>query len=374
MLARCFPLGCLILCLALPYPAPACSLCGSLSSSRSIIYEYQEASMVAYGALANPRLGIDGKGTTEFHIEKIVKTDPSSSLAKKLILAQYLPVLDPKTPPRWVMFFHATKDGPVPYWGRELPSPAALEFASGVLQHSAKPDAMLLFASKHFDDADSTVADESFLMFAKADDKTVARVANHISPVSLRKLTKSPSIEPERLSMFAYLLGACGNADDAELLRSLLLAKSSRHYKAYEGILAGYITLRPKEGWAFTEQHIADPKTEFLVRYAAMRTLRFFYNARPEETGTQVMRGWSLALKQPDVADVAINDLRKFKRWEFTREVLKLYDLPGSQSPIVRGSIERYAIACPLAEARPLVEQLRKKNPDLVKELEADLK
>ena len=233
---------------------------------------------------------------------------------------------------------------------------------------------MLQFAANYFTDADSIVAYEAFLMFAKADDKTVARIARRLDPAPLRVLVKNPETDPERLSMFAYLLGACGNADDAELLRTLLLAKSSRHYKAYEGILAGYITLRPNDGWALAEQLIADPKTEFLVRYAVMRSLRFFYNARPEETGPQVMRGWALALKQADVADVAINDLRKFKRWDYTKQVLALYDLQGTQSPIVRGSIERYAIACPLPEARPLVEQLRKKNPELVKELEADLK
>ncbi len=374
MRSRCLLVGVLLACLALPYSLPACSLCGTLSASRSIVYEYQEAGMVAFGVIANPKLGPDGKGTTEFQIDRILKAPAGSSPGKTLLLAQYLPVLDPKSPPKWVMFFQTTKAGLVPYWGRELPSVRVLEFASEVRRRAGQPDDMLLYAAKHFADADPIVADEAFLMFAKADDKTVARVAKRLSPEALRTVIKQPNIEPERLSMFTYLLGVCGTADDAETLRALLAARSSRYYKAYEGILAGYISLRPKQGWDLSEQLIADPKTEFLVRYAAMRTLRFFYNARPEETGTQVMRGWALALKQPDIADVAINDLRKNKRWEFTRQVLALYDQPGAQSPIVRGSIERYAIACPLPETRPLVEHLRKKNPDLVKELEADLK
>lgn len=374
MFLRCLPIIFILVGLALPYPVVACSLCGSLAPGRSIVFEYQEASMVAFGALANPKLGPDGKGTTEFHIEKVMKADSSMPVPKTLMLAQYLPVLDGKKPPRWVMFFNTTKEGTVPYWGRELASRRVLEFAAALQRHAGKPDEMLQFASNYFTDADSIVAYEAFLMFAKADDKTVARIARRLDPAPLRVLVKNPETDPERLSMFAYLLGACGNADDAELLRTLLLAKSSRHYKAYEGILAGYITLRPNDGWALAEQLIADPKTEFLVRYAVMRSLRFFYNARPEETGPQVMRGWALALKQADVADVAINDLRKFKRWDYTKQVLALYDHQGTQSPIVRGSIERYAIACPLPEARPLVEQLRKKNPELVKELEADLK
>ncbi|MSU76950.1 MAG: hypothetical protein EXS16_02525, partial [Gemmataceae bacterium] len=96
MLSRCLSIGCLVLCLALPCPAPACSLCGSFAAGRSIVYEYQEASMVAFGVLANPKLGPDGKGTTEFHIEKIMKSDLAAPADKTMILAQYLPVLNPK--------------------------------------------------------------------------------------------------------------------------------------------------------------------------------------------------------------------------------------------------------------------------------------
>ena len=130
------------------------------------------------------------------------------------------------------------------------------------------------------------------------------QTAKQLAPATLRKLVQDPDMEAERLSMFAYLLGACGNDDDAELLHSMLKNPAQRYYKAFEGILAGYITMRPKEGWAFTQEMLKNDKQSFLLRYATMRTTRFFYNAKPEETGPLVMQGMSLAIAHADLSDV----------------------------------------------------------------------
>ena len=174
--------------------------------------------------------------------------------------------------------------------------------------------------------------------------------------------------------MFAYLLGACGNADDAELLRTMLKNQSPRHYKAYEGILAGYITKRPKEGWAFAQDLLKNPKQEFLWRYSTLRTMRFFYNANPEGAGPQVMQGLGEAIAQADIADIAIRDLRSWKRWEHTKLILACWDKKSHRSEIVKQNIVRYALACPNPEARTFLERARRQNRELVERMEAELK
>src|ERR1017187_9600522 len=248
--------------------APACSLCGGMSLNNSLVYEFEQAQVIVYGRLANPKLTAgNGRGTTEFHIDQIVKDDSSFPRQKMVLVQRYLPVLDPKTPPKYVMFFRATKQGFEPYWGKEISTPAILEFVAELQKLKGDPAKMLMHAAKNFDHADANVADEAFLYFAKADDKLIAQTAAKLSPQNLRKLVKDPDMEPPRLSMFAYLLGACGNADDAELLGKMLKNQSPRHYKAYEGILAGYITIRPTEGWAFAQEILKNPKQEFLWRY-----------------------------------------------------------------------------------------------------------
>jgi hypothetical protein len=272
------------------------------------------------------------------------------------------------------MFLRANKMGFETYWGKELGTTAVLDFVAEMQRLKSDPAKMLIHAAKHLDHADANVADEAFLFFAKADDKLIAQTAGKLSPVNLRKLVKDPDLEPVRLSLFAYLLGACGNDDDAETLRTMLKNQSPRHYKAYEGILAGYITMRPKEGWAFAQEILKSPKQEFLWRYSTLRTLRFFFNANPDETLPQVLQGLGAAINHADVADIAIRDLRGWKRWEHTKLILSCWDKKTHSSEIVRQSVVRYALACPDAEAKTFVERARREDRELVERMEAELK
>ncbi|MBI2804122.1 MAG: hypothetical protein HYX68_03960 [Planctomycetes bacterium] len=362
----------------LPAPALACSLCGSsLARSTSLVFEYSQSTVVIYGTLANPRFvgnpGL-GRGTTEFHIKRVIKGDAAFSRKNPLTLSRYLPVLDPKAPPTYVMFIRDPKKNLEPHWGKEITSPAVLDFVARLDRLRDEPEQMLLTAAKAFDHADSDIADEAFLLFAKADDKLITKVAPKLSPGNLRKLVKDRDLAPERMSMFAYLLGACGNADDAELLRSLLKNPPARFYKSFEGILAGYITMRPKEGWTAARGMLSNPKESFLLRYATLRTMRFFYNASPKENEAQVLDGLNLALGQTDLADIAIQDLRKWKRWEHTKKIIAAWDQKDFQTPIIQQNIIRYALACPLPEAKTVVARARRQDPELVRDLEQELK
>jgi hypothetical protein len=353
----------------------ACELCGGLARRNSLAYEFEHADVIVYGRLANPKLLTGaGKGTTDFHVDRILKDDPGFSREKTLTIPHYLPVLDPKSPPKCVMFYRKQDARFDPYWSKEVTALAVFDFVAEINRLRKHPDKMLLHAAKHFDDADPQVADEAFMVFAKSDDKAIAEIAKKLSPVNLRKLVKNPDMESERLSMFAYLLGACGNNDDAELLTSLMKDRSPRMYKAFEGVLAGYVTMRPKEGWAAVEASIKDDKQSFLRRYATLRTLRFFYASKPKETGPQVMHNLGLAIGHPDIADMAIEDLRKWKRWEHTALIVSCWDKKSHDSRITKQSVVRYALACPEPAARAMLERARRQDPEMVKAMEEELK
>ena len=363
------------LLLLLPCPALACSLCGSMSKRVSLAQEFELASVVVYGHLANPKLDVKtGGGTTEFHFDKVIKDDPGFPREKMVLLSRYLPILDPKNKEQYVMFFRIPAKTTQPYTGRQLSSPAVLEFVGQLSKFRDDQAGALRFAAKHLDDADPQIAEEAFLVFAKADDKIIGQIAKGLPAPMLRKLVKTPDLEPERLSMYAYLLGACGNADDLELLRSLLKNPAPRYFRAYEGILAGYITMRPKEGWAFAHETLKSDKNDFVLRYAVLRTMRFFYNANADDCTAQVMLGESLALGHPDIADVAIQDLLRWKRWEHTKAIVACYDKASHKSPILKTGIVRYALACPQPEAKALVERVQKQDPELIKYLREELK
>jgi len=355
--------------------ASACELCGPAAARRgSLAFEFDQAGVILYGKLANPKLNAKGAGTTEFHVDAVIKDDPAFPRQKVLMLPRYLPILDDKNPPKYVMFFRSAKESREPYWGKEIANPKVLEFVAELYRYRDNPAQRLLKAAERFADADPVIADEAFMVFAKATDKLVAEVAPKLDPAMLRALVKNPDLEPERVSLFAYLLGACGNERDADLLAAILKNAASRDFKAFEGILAGYISLRPKEGWTFTLDTLANPKQSFLLRYASMRTMRFYYNARPAESESHVMRGMSLALNHVDIADIAIEDLRKWKRWDHTKLILGFWDKASHQSEITRQSIVRYAFACPLPDAKTFLDRARKQAPEIVSDIEAESK
>ena len=95
--------------------------------------------------------------------------------------------------------------------------------------------------------------------------------------VSIPSATIALATTPtDRLGLYAFLLGACGGADDAALLRSLLQNPSERVLPAFDGLLGGYIHLRPQEGWDLALETLRDEKQPFPVRFAALRMLRFY--------------------------------------------------------------------------------------------------
>ncbi|GIW80964.1 MAG: hypothetical protein KatS3mg105_2771 [Gemmatales bacterium] len=118
---------------------------------------------------------------------------------------------------------------------------------------------------------------------------------------------------------------------------------------------------------------LRDPKKPFTERFAVIRALRFFYNWKPDKYKKQVLAALQLVLQQGDIADLAIEDLRRWKLWDLTDQVLSKYGKKSHDVPVVQRSIIRYALSCPLPEAKHFVAEVRRRNPDLVRDLEMQL-
>src|SRR5438105_498264 len=87
-------------------PALACSLCMNVQQAPTFRQEAAQASarLILYGTLANPQLKAGGNGATDLIIQAILRDDPFLKNKEKLELPRYLPVNDPKNPPRFLVF------------------------------------------------------------------------------------------------------------------------------------------------------------------------------------------------------------------------------------------------------------------------------
>src|SRR5262249_23699754 len=148
--------------------------------------------------------------------------------------------------------------------------------------------------------------------------------------------------------LYASMIGHCGNDKHAELLRKMLDDPLKRVGSGVDGMLAGYAMLKPKEGIAYVQSLLSDSKKEFMLRYATLRAVRFFWDFRPDIADKkELVASVCLLLDQGDIADLAIEDLRKWSRWELNDRILELYGKKSHDVPIIRRAIIRYALNCP---------------------------
>jgi hypothetical protein len=362
----------------LPSPSPACSLCGgSLNQQKTIRQDWEKAKLVLVGTAANPRFNADGNGTgaTDFNIEKRLKDDPFLGKTKVIMLNRYIPVVDPKNPPRFVVFCDIFQGKLDPFTGRSVRSPALLDYLKGIEALKGKEKAEFLqFLFRYLDHEDETLANDAFIEFVRSSDADIGKAAKALAPEKLRVLVQNPKVSPERLSLYAFLLGICGKEQDALLLRSMIDRPTERTTTALDGILGGYINLKPREGWELARKILADKKLPFPPRYAAVRTLRFYHGWKPAESKTEILRGFDSLIEDGEMADLAVEDLRQWQTWDLTGKVLAQYGKPSHNAPIIRRTIIRYALCCPLPAARQFVETVRRQDPNTVRDLEEGLK
>ena len=213
--------------------------------------DFATAKIVLYGSLANPRINADGAGSTDLQIETVLKNDPVLANRKTLNIARYVPV-DPKSPPKFLVFCDIFNGQIDAYRGSPVKSPAITGYLRGVSSLPADRTKQLQYFFRFLDDPDSDIALDAYLEFAKTGDADVARAAKGFNAGKIRKLIADPNTPADRIGLFAYLLGASGSPTDAKFLTDLLNEPGERLRPAISGILAGLIQLDSKAGWTQT--------------------------------------------------------------------------------------------------------------------------
>ena len=341
--------------------------------------ELDRARLVFYGYAVSAKLSsepgaLPGSGATEFRVEKIVKSDPQFPLGTSVTLARYVPVLDSKDPPRFLVFCNVVQGKLDPYLGRQTKTRAVVDYVEEARAERAKgKQAALRYYARFLDHADDLIAEDAFLEFARSGDQEVGHAAKSLNAAQLRKLLRKPMLDADRISMFAFLLGNCGDAGDAAMLKKRIESAQSEDMRALDGLLGGFIALRPREGWQLTKDILADRRAGFLKKYAALRTVRFYMGWQPARTKPAMLGAYQQVVSDGEMADLAIEDLRRWKAWDLTPLILSQYGKASHDAPIVKRGIVRYALCCPLAEARGFLERIRGRDGELVRDIAESL-
>jgi hypothetical protein len=369
---------------ALPCPAPACILCGQVRVTPTLREEasYPSARLILYGTLGKARLSADvpGKGETDFHVQGVLRADPKLPPERRLqrgdrlVLPHYLPPREPGATTRYLYFCNVVGGRFDPFRGAEVSSSAAAEYLKGALALDPRDSRRsLLYFFRYLDNPDKTVALDAYMEFVKASDREIGEAARYLPAAKIRAWVKDPSTPPERLGLYAFLLGACGGKEDVAWFEAALSKPTEQITQAYDGVLGGYIQLRPKQGWDFCARMLHEGRATLPLRLSVVRTLRFYHAWKPRESRAVLLTALGAIIDQGELADLAVEELRKGKMWDLTREVLALYGRKGVDAPIQRNAIVRYALCCPLVQAKTFITELRKRDAELVAEIEETL-
>jgi hypothetical protein len=363
------------------YSCPFCTPTGT-----TLTGEVAQADFILYGSLSNPQRDPNdptafNKGTTDMTIDLVIKSHDMVKDKKKITIPRYVPP-DGKNY-KHLIFFNVSNGQIDAYRGEAVPADSKLpEYLKGALEVRQKDNiTRLRYFFDYLESDDIVISSDAYSEFGYADYNQIHEIGPKLPPETLLKWVKDPNTRGSRLGLYGLLLGHCGKPSDAKAIRALLDDKDRSYTSGLDGIVTGYILLSPKEGWDYLVGLIKDPEKEFPDKYAALKTVRFFWEYRSDIIAhKQSLEALKLLMDNPDIADMPIEDVRKWKLWDLTPIVLGYASKEShSGTPIIMRSVLKFAILAAWAEpantaAVDFVKAARAKDPKRVQFLEEVLK
>jgi hypothetical protein len=340
----------------------------------TLVEDFLQASMVLYGHFNNPKLdttgGIEG-GTSDFVIEKVLKDHEILKGRKVITLAKYIPASKNK----FIVFCDVYKNNINPYRGEDASqSDELLKYLTSSLAIKGQQIGKRLRHCFDFlNSPDLTVSTDAYREYAKAAYTDYEEMAKTLPAKTLAEWLEDPKTPSYRLGLYASLLGHCGDPKvHGAMLRAMIDDPKKRQSSNMGGTMAGYVLLQPREGWSYIQKLLKNEDEEFYVRYyAALGTLRFFWDNRPDVLSKeQILQGMTLAIQQYDLADFVIDDLRNWQAWKLTDPVLDLFTKQSHDHPVIRRAILRFALSSPSPRAATFVREQRQRDPTWVSDTE----
>ncbi|MBX7103400.1 MAG: hypothetical protein K1X57_04935 [Gemmataceae bacterium] len=355
----------------------SCPFCNS--TGVTLAQEAASASLIVFGSPRNARLDPRefSQGTTEIEIEKVIKSHPILEGKKVISISKFLPV-DPKQPMKFLIFGDVYKGELDAYRGTPFkPDSKIATYLQGALALKDKSAGeRLRYYFDFLDDSDVEIAQDAYTEFGNVEYKDFRPVAEKFPAEKVVAWLNNSASPVSRLGLYGSILGHCGKPEHAATLRAVLSDPERMFTGGVDGVFAGLTILDPKGGWETLEKALLDKSKEYLYRYAALRACRFIWEFRPDVVPRSTVTATvAKMLDQVDLADIVIEDLRKWGYWEVASQIIELPTKSSHDTVLIRRAVLRYALQCPdnPVVGRYLADQ-RSKNATWVNEVDSLLK
>jgi hypothetical protein len=385
--------------IGLPRSSVACPFCSAPSLTLSEQLAQSDAVLLVEWSQGLPAKG-KSPGNTDYKVSKIAKA-PAGALkvGDQVKLVRY------RAAKKGDLFLLMGSQAKSLEWG----SPIEVSQASfSYLEKLPPPDApienRLGFYLKYLEFPDPLVANDAYAEFANAPYKDIAKLSKKLPRERLRNWIVSADTPVTRLGLYGLLLGLCGQKADSQLMQDKITSISTDDFRlGIDGVMSGFLLITGDQGLKVIEDtklrptFLVDRNGEplldkqgkkrpvpFSETYAAMQALRFMWTYGDGRIPKQRLReSMRILLARPELADLVIADLARWKDWQVQDRLVKLYGVDGYDIPSIKRAIVRYMYYCsrdvdpkagdaPLpkyaAQAKQHLEALEKRDPKTVRE------
>ncbi len=370
---------CLLIACSKLQKANGCTLCASVKLVSTFREDFSNplVNFIASGRLGKATIHPNGSGVTEFSVGQVLLKPADWNDQQDLAFDKYLPGGETNPDAITILLGNWQNGRLIPIRAIRLESKSNLSIIRNQILQKPVPDARFLAdIFPRLSLPEPELANDAFMEWAKAEDSLVTIAGRTLAPNSLRSLLNNKATPSERLGLFSFLLGCCGNREaDSPFFEHTLQSQEPRWRSCRDGLLAGLVLLNPSLGWKWASESLSSLPTRALTeRLATLRALKMLHSTGIKEY-REVERPEMLAvieksLGQKDIADLAIDYLRNWKQVRLEKQVISSFPAKG-EAPLLSRSVLQYAIAF---RARPacadFLEKVKIEQPDLLREIE----
>ena len=244
----------------------------------------------------------------------------------------------------------------------------------------------LMYFLPYFEHPDLLVSNDAFAEFAAAPYDVIVPLKDKLPREKILQWLVDPKTPVTRIGFYGLMAGLCGQPEDAALLEKKILILDADFRLGIEGVMAGYLLIRGEEGLKALEDAkmrtkvATDAKGKeiplpFSETYAVMQTLRFMWTYEPDRIPKdRLKQSMHILLDRPELADLVITDLARWKDWSIQDRLIALYDDKNFEIPAIRRAIVRYVIQCSRDVGEPAADGTAAALPEHAVKALANLK
>ncbi|MBA4029667.1 MAG: hypothetical protein C0478_01960 [Planctomyces sp.] len=322
----------------------ACPFCSAPSKTLTEQVTDASALLEVHWESAKDAQGTD-VGSTTYRIQKVIKQAKDQFAVDDLIT---LPRYRPGTKTEMYLLFGNAAGNDLDW----QPPVAASRTLIDYLQNAPKPDRpsseRLPYFMGYLEHAETPVSDDAYAEFANAPYEEISPLSSKMPREKLRQWLVDPKVSASRMGLYGLMMGLSGNEEDRVLMEKKILEPNTDFRLGIDGVMGGYLLLAKEQGLEVLEkQKLADKQAPFSETYAAMQALRFMWQygngAIPHQ---RLRKSMEILLERPELADLVIADLARWKDWEIVPLLATKFDDPDFGIPSIKRAIVRFMIYC----------------------------